>query len=627
MPHDFFTVLLALFVLAIPAPLAAQDALFEEVTETCGLAGAGGGKFSFGDFDRDGDPDLLVDARTLYRNDSAPGEIRFTDITKDAGLSGAGGGGACWIDVDRDGYPDFITNAGQVWMNGEGSGFTRMSEKGEPKFPKGTASAIGCGDVNGDGWPDVISGGGEIWKPFELFPQTLWINRKGKSFDDATKKAGLGAARYGRAVVFCDYDEDGDQDVYSGNYRLQPNALFRNDKGKLRDVAEEAGVTGRYDQDMFTNPVTGKRTGYRYGHTIAAAWGDLNNDGYFDLWVSNLAHKAIGKVSEEFAKLIGTDFDTRGYDCDDSNLFINLGPPDFRFEDRRAAMGIPVVPVQEYGKWRGDELWSNAALGDFDNNGWLDAYVNQVYGNQPNSHALLFANEAGTFTEIHRSQGIKLWGGYGAAWADLDSDGDLDLVSCGAPEVNGKSGIHLFANKGAGRDWIGFMLEGDKKVPATGARVELVLQAGVRVRQVETAMGSHTQQNDPRIHFGLGAAARIEEALVRWPDGSIQSLSVPDTGRYHEVKRRITAGPRLSKLTPVKAKAGEETEFRVGLSGSHQGLEFVWDFEGSKEPEIKTPLATATHTYEHPGTYRVTVRAYNAKGGVSERRYEVVVKK
>ena len=526
-----------LFFISLPfvPASASEDPLFEEISKECGLADARGGKFSFGDFDNDCDPDLLINGRKLFRNDGSKGKIAFLDITAEAGLNEAGGDGACWFDFDRDGWLDFVTNSGDVFISNEGKSFVNRGKRLGIEIPNSRASCIGCGDFNGDGWIDIFTGGGENWKEHKIFRQTLWLNKGGKGLIDVTGKAGLDQIRYGRAAIWCDYDWDGDQDIYSGNYRLHPNILLCNDRGKLVDVSEKAGATGRYDQEMFVDPHSGKKRGYRYGHTIAASWADLNNDGFFDLWVSNLAHKAIGKVSPEFAKVLGSDYDSRGYDCDDSNIYINSGPPEYTFEDRRVEMGIPIIPVQKYGKWKGDELWSGAACADFDNNGWIDVYVNQVYGNQPNSFALLFANDGGMFEECGGRQLIRLWGGYGSAWADVDSDGNPDLVATGAPKCNGKSGVHFFHNKGSGSGWIGFDLKGTKKAQTIGARVLLLQEGNAQLRLVSTSMGSHTQQNEQRLHFGLGKYGPPLAAIAYWPDGTVQSIKSIDQGQYHYV--------------------------------------------------------------------------------------------
>jgi len=622
---------------------AQKNIQLHEVTDSCGMAGVSGGKFSFGDYDNDGDPDLLVNAGRLYRNDSTKGKILFTHVTEEAGLKGAGGGGACWFDLDRDGWLDFGTNNGQVWINNGKGGFRNITPHLGIAVPHGMASAIAWGDLDGDGWLDLVTGGDCTYKPrFQHFKQTAWLNSKRRrpfsrfrtekqlkrirKMSDVSDRVGINSLMYGRSIIFCDYDWDGDTDIYSGNYHLKPNFLFRNENGKFRDVAGKAGVTGRNDQTMFTHAGSGKKIGYSYGHTIGASWADLDNDGYFDLWVSNLVHKFVGKVSAEFAKVLGSDFDDRGYVCDDSNLFINQGPPEYAFHDRRAEMGIPPLPIGGHGTSRGDELWSNAAAGDLDNNGWIDMFCNQVYGHINYSHGLLFANKNGRFTEVHEQAGVNLWGGYGSAVADLDSDGRLDLVAGGAPEANGKKSVHVFHNRTGRNDrknWIGFILRTSKRTQAVGAKVLLVQQKGIQLRQLATTMGSHTQQNEGRIHFGLGSGGAIVDILVYWPNGLIQTLGKPRPGAYHEVTRKGKIR-KLGPITPKVAKAGKETAFRVARGNARAVL--YWDFGGSRAAEQVTRTPAATHTFKEPGRYTVTVRASGPGSSAAEARMVVEVK-
>ena len=606
----------------------------EEVTDTCGMRSVSGGYFSFGDYDNDGDPDLLVNVSGLYRNDSKAGKIRFTDVTGEAGIKGASGASACWFDFDRDGWLDFGTRSGQVWINDGKGAFRNIGPALGIQVPHGYASAIAWGDIDGDGWLDLVTGGNCTYKPrFQHFRQTAWLNsrrkkplKKIRKMKDVSEKVGIHGPMYGRSIVFCDYDWDGDDDVYSGNYHLNPNFLFQNEGGRFKDVAAGAGVTGRNDPTMFTHPVTGKKVGYRYGHTIGATWADLNNDGYFDLWVSNLTHKFVGKVGPDFARQIGSDFDSRGFDCDDSNLFINQGPPDYTFKDLRVEMGIPVLPIGGHGKSRGDELWSNAAAGDLDNNGWIDVFCNQVYGHINYSVGLLHANAGGRFTEVHKKAGVNLWGGYGAALADLDSDGRLDLVAGGAPKANGKKSVHVFRNRTRinRKAWIGFVLRTSRKAQAVGAKILVVQKKGVQLRQVATTMGSHTQQNDGRIHFGLGTGGSVVDVVIYWPDGLIQSLGAPRPGIYHLVKRSGKAR-KEGRITPKVARAGKETVFR--FSRANARATYYWDFEGSRAPEKITRVPSAKYTYESPGRHTVWLRVTGPGGAATETRLVVHVKK
>jgi hypothetical protein len=592
---------------------------FEEITAECGLEDTSGGKISFGDYDGDGDPDLLVGASRLYRNDSTAEKILLVEVTSEVGIT-PGGDGAAWCDLDRDGKLDFVTNKGDVWLQRKKGGF-ELEERLAFAVPGGKASAIGLGDLDGDGWLDVISGGGE--QKGKLLEQKLWRNESGKGWVEITGQSGFGASRYGRAVVWCDYDGDGDQDVYSGNYRLQPNELFRNEDGEL--ARTDAGVTGKRDSRMFTHEVDGVQQafGYQYGHTIAASWADFDGDGWFDLWSSNLTHKFVGEVSAEFAKKIGSKYDFRGYYCDDSNLFINQGPPDFGFRDERVERGIPLLPIGDRGTYRGDELWSNSACGDCDNDGWIDVWVNQVYGWLDYSSGRLFCNREGNFHEVHGSAGIDIWGGYGGAWADLDSDGRLDLVVSGTAEAKRGGGqLHVFANRSEEQDWIGFRLVEEECALVVGAIVIVEQESHVQIRQVETTMGSHTQENDSRLHFGLGDE-ELERAWVRWPDGLWQLLEVTTPGRYHEIARPTGRTPTPKRLVPSTATVGEEV--LLSVKGG-RGVSYHWDLSGSRGSEAITETATLRTTFESAGVRQVRVRVVGRKGLAREGIFTIEVK-
>ncbi|HGY90405.1 MAG TPA: CRTAC1 family protein [Planctomycetes bacterium] len=578
---------------------------------------------AFGDFDADGDPDLLVDGRRLFRNDCANGEIHFTDITKEAGIEKARGPGGCWFDFDLDGHLDFGTRSGEVWINDGKGHFIDFTQELGIKLPHGSAASIAWGDLDGDGYLDLFAGGDNTYNPTKHYARACWLNVKRKKplakmtkkrdrakikpMRDVSKDWGIDGKMYGRAIVFCDFDWDGDDDVYSGNYHLKPNDLFVNDDGKLTNQGAAYGVTGRKDPTMFTIPKTGQKVGYQFGHTIGAAWADLNNDGYFDIWVANLAHKYAGPASERLAKLLKSDIDVRGYLCDDSNLFINQGPPSFHFVDERIDRGIPARPIGPRGVYRGDELWSNAVPADFDNNGWVDVFCNQIYGDAPYSFGVLYMNAAGKFQERHKQAGVEIWGGYGAAAGDIDSDGRLDLVVCGAPKVDGKPGIHVFRNTSPEKDWIGFDLIEVKGRQTVGAKVLLVQEEGVQIRQKATTMGSHSQQNDERIHFGLGSGGPIKGVFIYWPDGRVQSLGVPETGRYHAVRPKGGRKSRLRLLGPETAKVGEEVTFT--LKGAPKKALIDWDYEGDRAPEETTEEPRLTTTFEEPGTYMIWARA------------------
>jgi hypothetical protein len=631
MPRVAFLVRLAGPLLAVP--LAAQQTpTFANLTAELALPAVDGEPMlAFGDYDADGDPDLLVAGRRLLRNDSDAERIALVDVTEAVGLGKARGPSGCWFDFDLDGRLDIGTSGGEVWIQDGKGAFRDFTQPLGIAVPHGTAAAIAWGDVDGDGWLDLVTGGDTRYDPLEHFAQSCWLNRPRRvplarlaarelarlePMRDASAAAGIRELRYGRAIVFCDYDWDGDQDVYSGNYHLAANNLFRNENGVFTDVGGAACVTGRHDETMFTDPRSGQKVGYRWGHTIGATWADLDNDGYFDLWVSNLVHKFAGELPDG-------RFDVRGWLCDDSNLFLNSGPPDYTFRDARAELGIPVRPIGDLQRFRGDELWSNAAIGDVDNNGFVDTFVNQVYGHIDYSFGLLFVNDGGRYREVHREAGIAVWGGYGGAFADLDSDGQIDLAVAGAPAAKGQSQLNVYRNTTAAGPWIGFHLIEQKGVLCTGAKVLLIQQDGVQLRQLATTMGSHGQSNEGRVHFGLGSGGALRDVVIYWPGGRLQALRAPAPGRYHEVRRPAGRGRTVQLAGPERAQAGVAVAFTATDLGPD--WTYYWDFAGGRRAECITTAPAVDFAFAAPGLHVVCLLAVHPRAGAAEGRISIAV--
>lgn len=437
-----------------------------------------------------------------------------------------GTGAACWVDLNNDGWPDLVAG-GSIWRNEKGKTFTKIGACGDavaadfdndgfadlfswsqlklyrnesglkfiesplPALPPTSSRGASWGDWNNDGYVDLFIGGFEDWDKGITYPSMILMNEQGKGFrlhwQDATYRA--------RGVTACDFDSDGDLDIYVSNYRLQPNRLWVNDgKGGFRDQAEPRNT-------LATSQ------GFGGGHSIGAAWGDFDADGFFDLFAGNFAH-----------------VDSRG-DQPKSRFLRNLGRGSYRFDDK----GTCGVFYQE--------SYATPAAGDYDNDGRLDLFFTTVYlpasFNKPN-HPVLFRNAADfDFVDVTKEAGLQeLPPTYQAAWADFDRDGDLDLVSAGK----------LFVNQGMrGNHWISLTLKGDgKRINrlAIGAQVRIRVADKVLSRQVEAGTGEGNQ-NDLTIHFGLGNAKQnAVEAEVLWPGGSKQTVRSLAIDKHHTVQFR-----------------------------------------------------------------------------------------
>jgi len=446
---------------------------FEDISESCGLSF--GSRFAWGDYNNDGFDDVMVNGSYLFRNN---GDGTFSNVTSVVGLDSTYASGGVWGDFDNDGFLDFYAkvNASDyydiLWKNIDGEHFSDVSMDYGCPFDSYPTEGVLWGDFNNDSFIDLYVANYE--RPDEMSvptPDYLWLNVDGTHFIDATDSCGISseADECGRGVCAADFDFDGDLDIYVSNYRLNPNFLWLNSgDGIFINSAEEHGIEG-------VPILSGGH--YYYGHTIGSEFADFDNDGDFDLFCANLAHPRF------------IDF------SDKSMLYENEGTPDFHFSDVREDAGIV------YQETNSDVAWS-----DFDNDGYLDLFITNVYVGRKS--ALYRNNGDGTFTEVSYPAGVRVDNGWGCAWSDFDNDGFLDLVS--------GSEFHLYHNRGNSNHWIEVRLEGrDVNRSAIGSYV-FVYSGGMRqLRQVEGGKGTSTQ-NSLRLHFGLGGATVVDSLEIHW---------------------------------------------------------------------------------------------------------------
>jgi hypothetical protein len=475
------------------------------VTDSVGLDGVTGNFFSWGDYNNDDYQDLLVNGGRLFENNGPP-DYDFIEVSQYVGLSGSGNG--AWADYDNDGYLDLYCTGSDILWHNEGSPSYKFkdvtSEAGNigDNYP---TTAVGWGDYDLDGYLDIYIANGEDWNDGNpiYYPDFLYHNNGNGTFTDVTNNSGIrtfGGPFYGRGVAWGDFDNNGWPDIYISNYRISQNWLFYNNKnGTFTDIAMDKGVTGEESQRMGNT---------YYGHTVGSAWADLDNDGDLDLFESNLVHKDL----------------YRGPICGDSQIYRNNGPGnDYSFTDVRSSSG---VPEKNIGGGE-DELYVGITMGDFDNDGFQDLFIPQIYDLDYSYSYLYHNNGDWTFSNVSEVVGVLVWNTYGGAWCDYDNDGFLDLVTggSGSADPNATYEVHLYQNSGNKNSWLHVRLKGGHyNRQCIGVRVKVIADQFSQIREVEGGSGGHSQQNSIPVEFGFGSYSGTVDVEVSWPSGHIQLI-------------------------------------------------------------------------------------------------------
>jgi len=499
------------------------------------IMGPGVGLF---DYDNDGDLDLyLVQGQMLgstpveqatypppdgplrdrlYRNDLATDAdghpvLRFTDVTEGSGIDvRTYGMGVAAGDVDNDGFVDLYRTglSGSVLLHNDGDGtFTDITAS------SGTANTGGWGvsaafvDYDADGWLDLYVGNYLIYRlegdidclavtgrvdycppnSYRPQPDRLYRNRGDGTFADVTQRALQGGA-YGPAlgVSTADFDGDGRIDIYVGNDG-EPNQLWINQgDGTFRDAAFVSGAAvngaGAAEASMGIDA------------------GDFDNDGDEDLFITNwLAQMNV--------------------------LYENTG--NGMFEDRKAASGLGAPSLAKTG-------FGTAWL-DYDNDSWLDLLT--LNGSVSSIEAQ--AREGDPFplrmrAQLYRNRGDRRFEDVsgragapftlldvsrGAAFGDVDNDGDTDVV------VGVAAGpTRLFVNQiGTANHWVGLRAVSKQGRDALGARVVVRRAEGPPLWRRARSDGGYASANDPRVLVGLGETTAPVDVQILWPDGATES--------------------------------------------------------------------------------------------------------
>lgn len=493
----------------------------------------------------------------LYRNDlevRADGSrvLVFTDVTEASGLSTLARGygmGVATGDVDGDGAPDlYVTRLGEnLLLHNRGDGaFEDYTEAaggtaglGEPRWsvPAVFFDRDGDGDLDlfvgnyvdfpMDRIPDCRDAAGrpDYCGPSLYRPQRdrLFDNLGDGTFRDATDELGPGdpAVEPGRAlgVVAEDLDGDGRIDLYVANDGMRNHFWRQQEDGTFRGTFRGSFREGALDAGLAVNGA-GQAEG-----SMGIAVGDPDGDGDPDLLLTHL----ITETDTFYVNGGGGLFT-------DASGPSGLGPPSRRF----TGFGVGFFDLD--GDGRLEVLTVHGAVQN------LDALVTAGDPNPLHEPDHLFERAANTapgelrFEEISQRAGAELRRSEvsrGAAFGDLDDDGDTDVVVTqnGGP-------VRLLLNRAAdGARWLGLRLvTGDPPRDALGARVALLRDGRpIAWRRVATD-GSYASAHDPRVLFGLGRPdeplPEIDALRITWPDGTVEERAVPEMGRYVEVRRR-----------------------------------------------------------------------------------------
>ncbi len=438
---------------------------FQEASKSSGLHPMAWGEgVCVGDYDNDGHPDLLLTAfghNVLYRN---LGNGKFEDVTEKAHLPVSGiryGSGCSFVDYDRDGYLDlFVANYVDLDLQ-------KTPRPGQGEYCEWKGIPVMCGP-----------------RGLPLAHNILYHNNRDGTFTDVSESAGVlkPGGRYGLGVVAADFDNDGWPDIYVA-CDMTPSLFFHNlHNGTFEERGAEAGVAYNFDGSL------------QAGMGVAVA--DYDGDGRLDIAKTNFS----GDLTSLFHN-------------DDGKFFTDVSRDAGLGSRQLLGWGVAFVDVDDDG-WRDVVIANGHVYPEVEGKQLGDTYLQPtvLFRNLGGGKFQDVTSEAGPGFETPRPA-------RGLAVGDLDGDGRPEIVV-----VNMNKTPSLLKNNGPHGHYLNVALTGTKSNrSAIGARAVVTVQGRQMIDEVMSG-GSYYSQNSFTLHFGLGAATRVDSVEIHWPSGIVQKL-------------------------------------------------------------------------------------------------------
>jgi hypothetical protein len=539
--------------------------------------------------------DIAARAGITFQHDNASSADKYLIETM--------GAGAAWLDYDNDGYVDlYLANSaptkvykparpltGALYRNNGDGTFTDVTAKSGAGAPGLFGMGVAAGDYDNDGFPDLyVAGYGR---------SILYRNNGDGTFSDVTERARVAnSGMWASSAAWFDYDRDGRLDLVIANYLdftpeknlicvenghrsychpnkyhgQRPVLYHNNGNGTFSDVSRSSGI------------------GAVAGNGLGVVTFDFNGDGWPDIFIANDSMQNFLFVSHGGVKFEEAGVESGVAFSEDGKAEAGMGV-DAADYDRDGRLDLFVthldLELNRLYRNRGDGTFEDATFGskigsrnfrmsgfgtrfiDYDNDGWPDLFIanGHVLDNIELFHKetayaetkTMYRNVSGKFEDVTASLGPDMQAprvSRATALADFDNDGDIDILV-----TNNGQAPQLLENAGGNRNhWIELRLYGTRS-SRDGIGARITLKAG-GVTLVDEAKGgmSYQSSHDPRLHFGLGAAARIDSIEVRWPSGVVDRLSGLAADRIVGVKEG--AGETATPYRPFQTRAQRRSE-------------------------------------------------------------------